>query len=110
MSRQAELRRSYQEALLSLGELLYGEGRYGKAADAFRKVIAHDSYLEAAHRNLMRCYWALGERGQALRHYQTLVELLREELGSSPAVETTELYQRLRQGAEIRPRHKPRDP
>jgi DNA-binding SARP family transcriptional activator len=49
----------------------------------------------------MRSYAALGERGQALRHYQTLVELLREELGSSPAPETTKLYERLREGADI---------
>jgi DNA-binding SARP family transcriptional activator len=101
LSRQEELRREYQEALLSLGGLLFGEGRYGEAAEAYRKVIAHDSYLEAAHRQLMRSYAALGERGQALRHYQTLVELLRKELDSSPAPESTELYQRLRQGAGV---------
>jgi predicted ATPase/two-component SAPR family response regulator len=101
LSRQAEFRRIYQEALLSLGGLLYGEGRYGEAAQVYRRAIDHDSYLEVAHRELMRSYAALGERGQALRHYQTLVELLREELGSSPAPETTKLYERLREGADI---------
>jgi DNA-binding SARP family transcriptional activator len=99
--RQEELRREYQEALLSLGGLLFGEGRYAEAAEAYRKVIAHDSYLEAAHRELMRCYAALGERGPAIRHYRELVKVLGEELGSKPAPETTELYERLRQGAEI---------
>ena len=63
--------------------------------------VAPGELLEAAHRQLMRSYAALGERGQALRHYQTLVELLRKELGSSPAPESTELYQRLRQGAGV---------
>jgi predicted ATPase/DNA-binding SARP family transcriptional activator len=101
LSRQEELMREYQEALLSLGELLYGERRYAQAAEVYRKVIAHDSYLEGAHRELMRSYAALGERGQALKHYQSLVELLREELGSSPTLETTGLYERLRQGADI---------
>jgi DNA-binding SARP family transcriptional activator len=49
----------------------------------------------------MRCYAALGERGQALRHYRSLVELLGKELGTSPAPETTDLYERLRQNQEI---------
>ena len=101
LSRQEELRREYQEALLSLGGLFYGEGHYAQAAEAYRKAIAHDSYLEGAHRELMRSYAALGERGQALRHYQSLVELLRKDLGSSPTLETTELYERLRRGADI---------
>ena len=101
LRRQEELRREYQEALLSLGGLFYGEGHYAQAAEAYRKAIAHDSYLEGAHRELMRTYAALGERSQALRHYQNLVELLRDELGSSPTLETTGLYDRLRQGADI---------
>jgi DNA-binding SARP family transcriptional activator len=33
----------------------------------------------------MRCHAALGERGRALRHYEELVELLDEQLGTSPA-------------------------
>jgi predicted ATPase/two-component SAPR family response regulator len=99
--RQEELRRAYQEALLTLGGLLFGEGRYGEAVEAYRKAVEHDAYLEASHRELMRCYARLGERGQALRHYQTLVELLRKELGSSPAPGTTELYRRLRQGEDV---------
>ncbi|HBY96566.1 MAG TPA: hypothetical protein DEP84_21925 [Chloroflexi bacterium] len=50
----------------------------------------------------MRCYARLGERGQALRHYQVVVELLDEELGAPPAPETTLLFERLRAGEEIR--------
>ncbi len=99
--RQEELRRTYQEALLELGRLLCTEGRYGEAAEAYRKAIEHDRYLESAHRGLMRCQARMGERGQALRHYRDLLELLGEELGSSPAPETTELYERLRRGEDI---------
>ena len=101
MERQQELLRSYQEALLLLGGLLYGQGRHQEAAEAYRKAIAHDRYLEEAHRGLMRCQAALGERGRAIRHYEELVEILYEQLGASPAPETYALYERLRAGEDV---------
>jgi two-component SAPR family response regulator len=99
--RQEGLRRTHQEALMELGGLLFAQDRYGEAAEAYRKAIEHDHYFESAHRELMRCQGRLGERGRALRHYRDLIELLRKELGSSPAPETTELYERLRQSEDI---------
>ena len=66
-----------------------------EAAGAYRKVLAHDPYLEEAHRGLLRCHGALGERGRALKHYEGLVELLSEEFGSDPAPETRALYESL---------------
>jgi predicted ATPase/two-component SAPR family response regulator len=101
LERQEELRRLHGEALLGLGGLLSQEGRYAEAAEAYRKAIAHDELLEAAHRELMRCHARLGERSQALRHYQALVELLREELGSLPAPETAELHRSLLRGEDV---------
>jgi two-component SAPR family response regulator len=101
LERQEELRRLYGEALLDLGGLLSEEGRYAEAAEAYRKAIAHDELLEAAHRELMRCHSRMGELSQALRHYQALVELLREELGSSPAPETAELHRSLLRGEDV---------
>jgi DNA-binding SARP family transcriptional activator len=101
LARQEELRRSYQEALLDLGVLLFSEGRYREAAEFYRKIVAMDRYSEAAHRELMRCEAALGERGRALGHYRSLVELLREELGSSPAPETVALYEDILRGEGV---------
>jgi predicted ATPase/two-component SAPR family response regulator len=101
LERQEELRRLYGEALLDRGGLLSEEGRYAEAAEAYRKAIAQDELLEAAHRELMRCQSRMGELSQALRHYQALVELLREELGSPPAPETAELHRSLLRGEEV---------
>ncbi|MGH3086856.1 MAG: hypothetical protein ACRDSJ_06005, partial [Rubrobacteraceae bacterium] len=56
-----------REATEDLERLLFEEGRYAEAAEAHRKLIAHDAYLEEAHRGLMRCQAALGEPGQAIR-------------------------------------------
>jgi DNA-binding SARP family transcriptional activator len=99
--RQEELGREYQEALLLLGGLLLARGRHAEAAEAYRKAIAHDELLEEAHRGLMRCQAALSERGRALRCYEELVELLDEQLGTTPAPETSALYERLRAGEEV---------
>ena len=101
MVRQEELRHAYQESLLLLGRLLFAQDCYTKAADAYRKVIAHDGFLEEAHRGLMRSYAALGEPGRALRHYEDLVGLLEEQLGTSPAPESKVLYERLRSSGEL---------
>ncbi len=46
----------------------------------------------------MRSQAAMGERGRALRHYEELVGLLENELGSSPAPDTVALCDSLREG------------
>jgi predicted ATPase/DNA-binding SARP family transcriptional activator len=91
----------YIEALLTLGELLFSAGHYERAAAVYQQAIARDEYLEAAHHELIRCYARQGERGQALRHYQHLVEFMREELDLPPDTATTALVDRMRQGEEI---------
>jgi tetratricopeptide (TPR) repeat protein len=85
---------------IGLGLLLVQE-RTAEAAEAYRKAIAYDGFLEEAHRGLMRCHVALGELGRALRHYEELVELLDEQLGASPAPETSALHARLRADKEV---------
>ena len=95
--RQNELGRAYFKALLVLGELLVAEKRYELATDVYHQLIARDSLLEVAHRELMRCYALIGERSQALQQYQSLVETLYKELGTTPAPETTALFEHLLQ-------------
>jgi predicted ATPase/DNA-binding SARP family transcriptional activator len=100
-ARREELRREYLDALLQLGSRLLGAGRHTEAAEAYRAAIAADSYLEQAHRELMRCYARLGERGQAVRHYQGLLALLREQIQAAPAPETEALYEGIRRGEAV---------
>ena len=66
-----------------------------------RRALAQDDLSEVAHRELIRCYARMGEHGQALRHYQELVELMQRELDAAPDRETVALYERLRRGEEI---------
>ncbi len=99
--RREELRRKYLSALLDLGRLLFTQGEHARAAETYRRAIEKDEMLEEAHRELIRCYARLGERGQALRHYQTFKQMMQDELGSSPAAESAALYERLKRGEEI---------
>jgi predicted ATPase len=101
LPRQRELKKLYQQALLTLGQLFFNSGQYQQAAEAYHRLIEHDSLQEIAHRELMRCHARQGERSQALRHYQILKELLRRELQACPAPETVDLFERLRNGETV---------
>jgi DNA-binding SARP family transcriptional activator len=99
--RREDLRRKYLDALIDLGRLRFQQADFVRAAGMYRRAIEKDEMLEEAHRELMRCYARLGERGQALRHYQTLEQIMQDELGSPPASESIALYQQLKRGEEI---------
>lgn len=101
LPRQRELKKRYQHALLTLGQLFFRAGQYPQAADTYHRLIEHDSLQEVAHRELMRCHARQGEHSQALRHYQVLTDLLRRELQACPAPETVDLFERLRKGEAI---------
>jgi len=93
--RRGELRRRYETALFASGRLHAAAGRHQAAVTAFRRAIEHEPLNESAHRELMACWEQLGETARAVRHYEELVALLRDEVGVAPAAETTALYERL---------------
>jgi predicted ATPase/DNA-binding SARP family transcriptional activator len=95
------LRKKYEEVLLTLGKLFFAEKRYTEAAHVYSRLISFNSFLEIAHRELMRCYERLGERGQVLLHYQTLTRMMQDELGTVPAPETRQLITQLCRDEDI---------
>ncbi|HEY7782909.1 MAG TPA: BTAD domain-containing putative transcriptional regulator [Ktedonobacterales bacterium] len=99
--KREELRARQREAFLLLGHLQVAAGAHARAAETYRRLLAIDPYQERAHRELMRCLTRLGERSQALRAYEDLADLLRRELGASPAPETAALAARVRQGDSV---------
>jgi DNA-binding SARP family transcriptional activator len=70
-------------------------GEYTAAAAMCHKILSRDNCYEAAHRRLMRCYMAQGQRHLAVRQYQSCVEALREGLDLAPAEQTVASYQRI---------------
>ena len=93
--RRDELRRAFESALLAAGRMQTTAGRHQAASALFRRAVAHEPLNETAHRELMSCWARLGETARAVRHYEELTELLREQVGVPPAEETTALYRRL---------------
>jgi DNA-binding SARP family transcriptional activator len=96
--RREQLRQQAIDALIALGALRLEGGMLSAAADAYRRAIALDSYLEAAHRGLLRSLARQGERGAALAHYQALAGLLGRDLGIQPAPATRALAEAIAGG------------
>ncbi len=96
LQRQEELEREQVNALLLLGDLLMAGARPVAAETIYRRAIAADEFLESAHRGLMQALAIQGERGKALRHYQVLTALLRDELSAEPDLSSRQLYEKIR--------------
>jgi two-component SAPR family response regulator len=93
--RRDELRRAFESALLAAGRLHAAAGRHQAATAAFRRAVAHEPLNESAHRELMSSWASLGETARAVRHYEELTAMLRDQVGVAPATETEALYRRL---------------
>lgn len=57
----------------------------------FERILQIDSIREDIHREIILLYLSLGRRTEAQRQYLVLEELLKEELGSSPAADIKQL-------------------
>ena len=89
--RREELRRAYLELLAGLGGLHEEREEYGPAIEVLERILANEPAHEEAHAGLMRLYALSGQRHRALRQYEQLREVLREELGTEPEAESRRL-------------------
>src|SRR5262249_6694695 len=96
VTRRAGLRRAYERALGAAGRLLVADGRVREAVDVYRRGIARGPLGGGGPRARMGSWAAPRPTAPAPRHYSELTELLRAQLGSTPAAQTTALYERLR--------------
>jgi adenylate cyclase len=91
--------RGRAEAILA--RLIEGQVRRGRYADALghtRRLLQLAPWNEKAHRQAMCLLAWTGQRGAALRQFETCTGALREELGVEPAGETVALFQQIRAG------------
>ncbi len=88
----------YIEMANRLTEYYVQHGDPGVAIVLCRKILSFDSCCEEAHRRLMECYLAQGQRHLAVRQFEACAQALEEELGLTPAEETVELYCRITTG------------
>ena len=101
-ARRREIEELELEALelLARGGLGLGGAELASAERASRELIARSPYRETGHRFLIEALAAGGNAAEALRAYEELRVLLREELGASPAPEVQALHQRLLAGED----------
>jgi len=99
--RRENLRQSYLQGLLDLAQLYHADARYTDAIATLQRALSLDNYLEVAHRELMRAYARQGDAARAVRHFNELRRLMREELDAEPSAETLLLNERLKRGDDI---------
>ena len=85
------------EALAEAG-LRQGGRELGAAEQAARAAIAAAPFRESAHRLLMELHEAAGNPAEALRAFEELRSLLREELGTTPGPAAMEVFERVLRG------------
>lgn len=91
---RAQLRQEAIRVLEKLAGLVGGEERLAVA----QKLVSLDPLREASQRLLMHSQCCLGERGLALKQFDSLKTLLRDELGVEPAPETQHLAGQIADG------------
>lgn len=83
------------EAMTWLREARLERGEWEALLDVAQRQLTLEPWLEAAHRALMQAHYHLGDRNAALAQYERCQQVLREELGVEPEVETRQLHQRI---------------
>ena len=83
------------EALVAAG---VGLGELATAEAAATAAVAAAPFRESAHRALMEVHEAAGNPAEALRAFDHLRVLLRDELGATPGQATMAVHQRLLRG------------
>jgi DNA-binding SARP family transcriptional activator/predicted ATPase len=92
------LARLMSSALHQLAEVYEQHGDYEQAQAWAWRQIELEPWDEAAHQLLMRTLALSGQRSAALAQYETCRRQLAEELGVEPSLETTRLYEQIRDG------------
>lgn len=88
----------YMEALTRLMLGLEAAAEHDSALATALRLLERDPLREDAHRLVMRAYCRLGQRNAALEQHQRCREIVQEELGAPPMVETVDLYEEIVEG------------
>jgi DNA-binding SARP family transcriptional activator/tetratricopeptide (TPR) repeat protein len=103
LARRLETEELELEALewIARASLGLGAAELGEAQRAARELVARSPFRETGHRFLMEALAGAGNAAEALRVYDDLRVLLRDELGTAPAAELQALHQRLLAGESV---------
>jgi len=102
-----QLRTALSHAIHRLVAYYLDERAWREGLQLTQRLLAMESWDEAAHRQQMRLLVGSGQRAAAMAQYERCRQILADEFGIEPAHETRALYQTIQSGeASIEP---PRD-
>jgi DNA-binding SARP family transcriptional activator len=87
-----------REALVGRAGEFMRQGSWREALATYLECIAEDELQEHLHREVMRLYALLGERGAALEQFERLRRALRRQVSLEPLPETVALAEQIRAG------------
>lgn len=94
-STRDHFRHRYLSALRQLAELNEANSQLEQAITCIHLLLDADPLAEEARAYLMRLYWMMGDRTEALRQYERLRALLAQELAVKPSSTTQALYEQI---------------
>jgi DNA-binding SARP family transcriptional activator len=100
ISVQEQLLSRYLMVLDHLGRIYITQGHLERAVECYQLLVERDGYREDAHAQLMRCYWQLNRRGDALRQYERCATILSNDLRLEPMQESQALYREISGGGD----------
>lgn len=95
-SEHASLREAYLFVLDKISHYHSNNGTPFEALQICHKILQIDNCREDIHRRMMRCYFRLGHRRQAVQQFVKCQEILQREFGGAPTPETLDLYEKIR--------------
>ena len=110
LAQKARWREVALHALHTLTALQMSYGHFGAAIASAGQALALDPWREEAHRQLMLALARSGQRSAALAQYRTCRQVLQQELGVEPSLETQALFTRLRAAGASIPHNLPPQP
>lgn len=82
----------YLRTAVQLAQLQAQKQDWQKVVDTCQAILERDNCWEEAYRLLMKAYTHLGNKPAALRTYHKCVDILKQELGLQPSMETQDLF------------------
>lgn len=96
---RASVQNQMSAALFTMVESKHAKGDHDDALRANTKLLSIDEFDEGVHRQAMRIYASMGAPAKALRHFDSLSETLKSELGIVPSSATQDLMETIKRSA-----------